>query len=293
MSLTDIMVKKKHVLVIDMYNLVFRNLHMAFPKDPTDKKFLLFKDYALRELLRLLKQFNPDRCVLAIDDKKHYWRKDIFPEYKAHRKVARAKSKIDFNAFFAVLEEFLENLERVFPNMIHFKVNGCEADDTIAVLTEHRWGESKVTNVSNDSDLMQLMKFQNYQQYNPIKKQTFKHINFETDLTVKILTGDSSDNIPGVKERCGPVTAGKMIKEGLDSVFLSDPQIEANYMRNKVLIDLSMIPTEIKEKILEKYDGYDINKYNGLKVFDFLMKNRLLGIVEELESYSNELMCLG
>jgi len=288
MSIDDFMVKKKSLLVIDMYNLVFRNLHMAHPKDPTDTKFLLFKDYALRELLRLLKQFSPDRCVIAIDDRK-YWRKDIYHEYKAHRKVARAKSKINFDVFFPVLEEFLSDLKEVFPNMIHIKVDNCEADDTIAILTEHRWSGYRVTNVSNDSDLMQLMKFEHYQQYDPIKKQTFRHINFERNLIVKILTGDTSDNISGVKPRCGPVTAHKMIKEGLETIFKEEPEIEAKYIRNKELIDLSMIPVEIKTKILEKYDNININKYNGSKVFKFLLNNRLLGIIEELEKYSKEL----
>lgn len=293
------MVGKKKLLIIDVMNVVYRTVFTANKEDPLDKKFLFWKHLFLDTILSYIKQFEPDRCIMAIDDK-YSWRKSIYPEYKAHRKKARAKSPVDFDSFHPVLDEYMEQLKTVFSNIHFIKVANCEADDIIAIITKERTNEFNVVNISVDSDMFQLMKFRNYKQFDSRNNNFFAHINAEKELTVKILTGDSSDNIQGVIERCGPVKANKLLEEGLDDLFknghditkqgehihIEGSEIEANFKRNKQLIDLSMIPYEYEEKILDVYDNYVINKSRRNKVFNFLTDNRLVELMDRFEQYT-------
>ena len=49
--------------------------------------------------------------VIACDNRK-YWRKQVFPYYKANRKKARAQSEIDWNQIFNCLNNKCKNLNR-------------------------------------------------------------------------------------------------------------------------------------------------------------------------------------
>ena len=52
--------------------------------------------------------------VICCDDK-NYWRKDIFPYYKAHRKEDREKSTIDWCLMFRSLNKVRDELKETFP----------------------------------------------------------------------------------------------------------------------------------------------------------------------------------
>lgn len=292
MSLTTFETKKKpNLLVIDMYNLIFRTLYTAHKEDPLDKNFILWKSMMVERILDYIDFFKSDKVILAIDDR-NYWRKEIYSDYKKGRSSARAKSKIDFEKFWPVMEKFFGELRESMGFIYYLKVEKCEADDIIAVLTKERWSSFNIVCLSNDSDLHQLYKYKYYRQYNPLKNIFYKPLNPKKDLLIKILTGDKSDFIPNVQFRCGKVKAQKFIDEGLDNVFKKDAEIEENFKRNKQLIDLDLIPSKYVRKIIDIYDNYNINTYNGRKMFDFLTDNKLRGVIENLESHSKRLMDL-
>ena len=306
MSLDRFMKKKRPSLVVeDMSNLMYRTVFTAHKGDPLDKNYTLWKYMMVERLLSDLLFFKADRCIIAMDDK-NYWRKDIYADYKNKRKSNRQKSTVDFDEFFKVAFPFIEELQTIFPNIMFLKVNKCEADDIIAVLTKQRWKDYNVMCISNDSDLKQLYKFKHYKQYDPIHMKIYQPINSEQDLLVKILTGDTVDDIPNVAPLTGPVKALKMINEGLDSVFkkgvniklkgvsthIEGRDIKSNFKRNKQLIDLELVPQNYQKKILEVYDTCVINKYNGRKMFNFLIKHRMKGLIEDLEIYSKTLVNL-
>lgn len=302
----DFKTKKKECLVVeDMSNLIYRTVFTAHKHDPLDSKYKLWKYMMVERLLNDLLFFKADHCVIAMDDR-DYWRKDIYADYKNKRKSNRKKSKVDFDEFFKVANPFIDELKYVFCNMHFLKVARCEADDVIGVLTKKRWSDYDVMCISNDSDLKQLYKHKHYKQYDPINMSVYKPLNAKKDLIIKILTGDSTDDIPNVAYHTGPKTALKMIDEGLDNCFkngvdrtiqkvkthILGSEIEENYVRNKKLIDLELIPSDYQKKITDSYDAYDINKYNGRKIFNFLVKHQLRGLIEDLEMYSDTLMNL-
>ena len=275
------------VLFFDMHNLLFRSIFIGVAQDPLDKNYTYTKFLILNGLMRNIQKFKPTKVIIA-SDARNYWRKNVYPEYKAQRKAAREKSKVNFDEFFQVYNKFMEDLQEAFQNFMFLKIDTCEADDIIAVLTKEKYKSSNVINISTDHDFYQLMKQKNYKQFDPIKKKIVEHINPERELVMKILIGDKSDNIPAVKPKCGPATAAKMIEEGLD-VSIVNQSIQDNFDRNKALIDFDMIPEEIKTKIIREYESYIINTFNGSKVFNFFIKHRISFFIENMTEFSPSL----
>ena len=104
--------------------------------------------------------------------------------------------------------------------------------------------------------------------------------------------GDKGDNVPAVKEKCGIVTATKMLDGGLENELLND-SVRENYERNTKLIDLSKIPQEYQDSILESYDNFEIKKFRTGKVFSFLLKHRQKYLAENISTFSKHFEALG
>jgi 5'-3' exonuclease len=280
--------RKETVLLIDVHNLTYRCVFVANKQDPLDENFTYWKFLVLNNILNNIKTYKADQCILAFDDR-NYWRKKIYPEYKGQRKSSREESPVNFEKFFPIMHDFFEQFQEVFKNIIYLQLPHCEADDIIAVLTKYELKQfDQIINISNDRDMYQLMKFKNYRQYDPIKKKFIEHINSQRELLIKILTGDRSDNIPGVKDKCGPVTAKKMIDLGLDNSLLNE-SIKENFERNKQLIDFECIPYDVRQLIRKTYKEYKIMPFNGRKTFDFFVKNKLNAFVDRIQEYAPSL----
>jgi hypothetical protein len=110
-------------------------------------------------------------------------------------------------------------------------------------------------------------------------------------LKEKILTGDSVDCIPSILSedavfvngiRQKPLT--KKIKDRLLVQNFNDPNIEyfRNISRNKLLIDLSMIPQDIKNAVVEEYEKEQTgSRQLMMKYFIEKRLSRLLECIDE------------
>jgi UDP-N-acetylglucosamine transferase subunit ALG13 len=58
-----------------------------------------------------------------------------------------------------------------------------------------------------------------------------------------------------------------------------------NYQRNKKVIDLDEIPNEVTEKILDKYNNYNMSPLQSSKVLNFLVKNRMSNLIESAQEF--------
>jgi len=105
--------------------------------------------------LRLIGLRMKDKIVLCLDDKKN-WRKDIYPEYKANRKKERDNTNVNFDEFFEKQIEFMEAI-KYFPYSV-IKVEKAEGDDIIGSLAKEFSAVEKVTVVSADKDMKQVIK---------------------------------------------------------------------------------------------------------------------------------------
>lgn len=227
--------------------------------------------------------------VIACDSP-NSWRKKIFPYYKANRKASRNKIDLDWKTVFNSLNSVREELRDNFPYRV-IMVDTAEADDIIATIVTNT--DDDVIILSSDKDFIQLHRT-GVVQYNPVLKKYIKHDDPSAFLKEHILKGDTSDGIPNVLsedncfvigERQRPLTA-KKIERMLSSKDLENElplNIQRNYFRNKNLIDLNMIPSDIKASILVQYEDQK-GKGRG-KIMNYLMKHRLKELMENLSDF--------
>jgi 5'-3' exonuclease len=233
--------------------------------------------------------------VIACDDKK-YWRRDVFPYYKAHRKKAREASELDWNAIFSTLNKVREELKEFFPYKT-IQVEGAEADDIIGTLC-YKYGLElkpseceKILILSGDKDFVQLQVFANVEQFDPIRKKWIKHSNPKSYLKEHIARGDRGDGVPNMlsKDDCLIVGRQKPLRRKvLDKILegdMSDMTEEQlrNYNRNQMLVDLSFTPQEIRDNIIERYLNIDTNKRD--KLFGYFVNHKLKNLMENIGDF--------
>lgn len=229
--------------------------------------------------------------ILCCDNRK-YWRKEWFAYYKAGRKKAREKSDLDWHLIFDMLAKFKQELKENFPYKV-IDVEGAEADDIIGTLVPIISNHEKVLILSSDGDFLQLQQYKNVKQYNPSLKKYVVSKNPLNELKQKIIKGDKGDGIPNVLSppdcfvndlRQKPITKG--IMEKLMSKEWQDwesDEAKVGYSRNRMLIDLTMIPTEIKEKIINTYE--EIKPASKQKLFTYFVENKLTNLMDVIEEF--------
>lgn len=225
------------------------------------------------------------------------WRKRVFPQYKAHRKKAREDSGMDWNLFFEYLNTIREEIKANFPyKVIH--IQHVEADDVIATLVKEtqEFGKSEpVMIISSDKDFVQLHKYKNVKQFSPIQKKMVTDPNPHLYLFEHIIRGDSGDGIPNILSpdntfvdslRQSPVTKKKIegwLAGAEDLQKVMDTEIYRNYQRNKLLIDLDMIPKEYTESIMHAYETQEVAP--RARILDYLIKKRCKMLVESVQEF--------
>lgn len=241
--------------------------------------------------------------VLACDGKQ-YWRKEIFPFYKAGRKATRDKSDMDWTLVFDTMSEIRQDLVEHFPyKVLHF--DRVEADDIIGTLCkwtqtngtiDHGMFEDKqpVMIVSSDGDFKQLHKYDNVKQWSPIQKKVVEcadpiaylaqHIAKAGDDGIpNILSADNVLVTEGVRQ--GKMTAAKLerfVTMGRDACENDDQR--RNWDRNNALINLDMIPEDIATAIIDTYEGSK-PKGNKMSIYNYLVKHRCRLLLDEIEEF--------
>lgn len=185
------------------------------------------------------------------------WRKEVFPNYKAARKLKRDESH-DWKTVFECFEKYLKEISETFPWM-QVRVPQCEADDIIAVICQKFHCDEKIMIVSNDKDFMQLQRYPAIQQFSPIKKELLVCTEPKNFLLEHILKGDSSDGIPNIlsdddvfineNKRQKPLGKKKM-QDIIGRGHFSDIE---NWDRNQTLVDFSCIPDTMREQVVRQY----------------------------------------
>ena len=245
----------------------------------------------IRTYVKKFKESHGPEVVIACDNKK-YWRRDIFPYYKAHRRKARESSGHDWTSIFEVLHKIKEELRIHSPYKV-IDVDTAEADDIIAVLATRYSGTDKVMILSSDKDFAQLQKFPNVEQYSPIMKKYIKEPFPAVQLKQLIIRGDKGDGIPNILSPDGvfveggrqrPITEAKIINwlNTPPEEFCNDEMLR-NYRRNEMLIDLTKIPKEMLETIVTKYE--DTKPKTRQQFMNYMIANRLKNLIEVIDEF--------
>jgi hypothetical protein len=238
------------------------------------------------------------KMVICADDKK-YWRRDMFPYYKASRKKNREESPYDWNLIFETLNRVRDEIRENFPYKV-IQVDKTEADDIIGTICHYHGKELKNENdekiliLSSDKDFMQLQKFVNVEQYSPMAKKFLKESNPVKFLREHIIKGDRGDGIPNIlssddtfvtESRQKPVIEKKLnIWVTQNPEEFCDATMLKNFRRNESLIDLSKVPTEFFDKILDAYRAPTEVKGKD-KILNYFIKNRMKLLMEHIQEF--------
>jgi len=280
------------MILVDFNQVMISNLMMQIGNHtniPIEEG--LFRHMVINSLRSYKQKFGSDygEIVIACDDK-NYWRKQIFPYYKANRKKNREASEINWTMVFETFNKIKSEVRENFPYRV-VQVDSAEADDIIATLVGEYSELEDIIILSGDKDFIQLHS-ENVKQYDPVRKKWINHDNPEKYLFEHILKGDAGDGIPNVLSnddvfvnggRQKPLTQKKIDKIYNDGAVILDTIADRNFSRNKMLVDLSQIPESIKILILDKY-----NKESGKdrsKLFNYFISHKLKLLMENVGEF--------
>tara|TARA_R110002020_G_scaffold160340_1_gene344731 strand:- start:1652 stop:2488 length:837 start_codon:yes stop_codon:yes gene_type:complete len=233
-----------------------------------------------------------DELIICCDDK-NYWRKKIFPYYKANRKKNREESKLDWTAIFDTLHIIKDEIKENLPYPV-LQVESAEADDIIATMVE-RYSSEKIMIVSGDKDFSQLQRYKNVSQYSPITKKFIKVGDPLSYLFEHIIRGDAGDGVPNILSNDDTFVAGNrqkpltkkrvnvMLGDMLRGITPFDGEVKRNYLRNIHLIDLSRIPDEIRKEVIDRYSNYERNDRS--KLLGYFIKSRLKNLMTDIQEF--------
>jgi 5'-3' exonuclease len=205
--------------------------------------------------LKLDKDINPILIVGKDCKRENIWRNELFPKYKGTRINGPEDGFMGGPFFKMAYEEELFIKGGAKAILKHPKL---EADDCIAISVKHlvnRYPDCTIYIITSDKDYLQLNSH-NVHIYN----LAFKNIaenktstgDSKTDLEIKIIMGDSSDNIPSVFPKCGPKTAQKCIEdpEFFKKKMADNPEYYAQYELNKKLVNFDNIPQDFIDEFM-------------------------------------------
>lgn len=282
-------------ILIDLNQVLISNLMQQInsnPKNTLDESFI--RHMVMNSLRSYAKQFknNYGDLVICCDSKK-YWRRDVFPFYKSHRKEARDKSAFDWHMIFETLNKIRDELRENFPYKV-IEVEGAEADDVIGVLAARLSSNENILILSSDKDFAQLQKYPNVTQYSPILKRFIKTEDPRAFIKEHIIRGDRGDGIPNFLSPDNCFAAGerqkvinsKKLAEWMKAdpeVFCTTDSMLRGYKRNQMLVDLEYTPETIKAQIVEAYENTKPNPRQ--KLFNYLIENRLRSLLEVVDEF--------
>jgi DNA polymerase-1 len=274
--------------VVDLTGYVFRAYH-ALPPMSTSSGEPTHAVYGVTNmLLKIVNEQRPELLAVALDaPNANSFRKQIYPEYKATRK----EHPPDLRPQIQRLEEVVEAY--AIPCL---SVEGFEADDLIATLVAQAKEKGlRAVVVSADKDLLQLVDGDRVLMFDTMKdkvygpKETIEKLGVPPEKVRHFLalTGDTSDNVPGVPS-VGPKTAVQLLTDraDLDDVYAHIEDVTKKALKAKLIahekdarLSLELVslrtdaPVELDLEKL-KYGGADNDRLR--KLFTKLEFHRLL-----------------
>lgn len=224
------------LLIVDCLNLAFRWKH---------SKAKTFADEFIEVVRSLARSYKCSKIILTSDMGSSSYRKGIYPEYKANRAEKYAtqteQEAKDFEAFLVEFNRTMDVAAEYFPLL---RFNKVEADDIAAYLVQKLKNTHNIWLISSDKD-WDLLVDETVSRFSYVTRKEVTLGNWRTHydctpeeyISLKVLMGDSGDNIKGI-EGIGPKRAAELVKQygsALD-IYASLP-INSKYKYIKALND--------------------------------------------------------
>ncbi len=242
-------------LIVDALNLAFRWKHQG----RTDFRY----EYE-KTVQSLARSYDCKKVIITADWGSSEYRKNISSDYKQNRKDKVAEQseeeKIAFEEFFEEYEATLELLSENYP-ILRFR--GVEADDIAAHLVKEKqeYSLEYIWLISSDRDWDLLIEEKvgrfSYVTRKEVTLDSWKdhyEVSPEEYISLKCLTGDKGDNVPGIPG-IGPKRAVGLINQYGSAFNIYDATpIDSKYKYIQAL-------NENAEQILINYELMDLLTY--------------------------------
>lgn len=221
--------------LVDLSSYLLRAYHAVAPLSSPSGEPTHAVHGTVTMLERLFRERKPELVAITMDSGRVTFRKEIYAEYKANRPPAPDDLRVQIQR--------AEQIVRAW-GLAVFKQDGVEADDLIAsIVAECRKIGRRVVIVSADKDLMQLVSH-DVLMWDTLRNKVFGPEEVKERFEVApeqlgdllALTGDSSDNIPGVPS-VGLKTASTLLNEhkSLDGIYAALDSITKKKLKETLI----------------------------------------------------------
>ncbi|MCK4595366.1 DNA polymerase I, partial [candidate division WOR-3 bacterium] len=250
------------IFLIDGSSLAYRG-HFAFIRNPlrNSKGENTSAVFAFtNSIMKLLSEKKPEYILVAFDAPGPKHRHEKYEQYKAQR----PKMPPELRQQIPIIKELLSAI-----GIRYYEETGLEADDIIGTFTKRGTEKGfEVTIFSDDKDFVQLLD----DNVNILKPRDFKiyykgnakdwiGVIPEHVVDFLALTGDSIDNIPGIKG-IGPKTAAALLEEyaSLDGIYSNIDNIKKDKLKNLLIKekDTAYLSRELAELEISENVPIDI-----------------------------------
>ena len=274
------------IYLIDGYSLLYRAFYALPQSIVTTSGLPTNALYGFTSMLLKLLGEEDEEVGLGVvwDAGKPAFRMEIYPEYKAQRSSMPEELKAQLDHLDQILEAM---------NIPAIRAEGFEADDVLATLSKHVPEGMELGIVTGDQDAMQLVDgnvkvLRTTRGVSELKSYGRDEVIEEYGVTpeqipdYKALTGDPSDNIPGVKG-IGPKGASGLLKEfgtveklyeNLDEVGAKGTRKKLEEGRENAFVSLELarmrfdVPVEFDAEAL-KFKGVSPESQEILRRYEF------------------------
>ncbi len=273
------MENEKRLIIIDGHSLLYRAFHALPPLTNKNGQLTNAVYGFLLILFRAIKDVQANYVVACFDTKKPTFRHKQFAEYKA----GRAKMPDGIASQMPIMKNVLESF-----GVPIFEKEGFEADDLVATISQKVKADAQVFILSGDLDNLQLVdeKIKVYTMGKGIKESVIYdearvmerfgvRPNQMNDF--KALTGDNSDNIPGVPG-IGKTTAADLIQKygSIENIYIElttdtlevKPKVKEALKNNKekAFLSLQLVTTDKNVDMAFKLEDCKFGNFDQEKV---------------------------
>lgn len=284
------------MIIVDLNQVMISNLMMTLGNHASGTQIEedLLRHFILNSIRSYNAKFKSEygEMIIACDDK-NYWRRQIFPYYKANRKKDRDSSDLDWNAIFQSLNKIRDELKEYFPYRV-IQIDTAEADDVIGTLCM-KFGNTheKILIISGDKDFKQLQQYNNVKQYDPVRKRWMTENDPSKFLKEHIMRGDKGDGVPNflspddaivLNTRQKPITQKKLdVWLYQEPEQFCDEKMLRGFRRNEQMVDLTKIPQDVQEAIITSFES-QVGKGRD-KLFNYFIENKLKNLLTDIGQF--------
>lgn len=281
----------KKIYLVDVSSMFFRAFYAIRPLTTPSGVPVNAVYGFLSMVTKLFKEEKPDYMVFTYDRKEPSFRKNLYPEYKAHRTAMPDDLAVQI-PYIKKLADYL--------GIPALEVPDFEADDIIGTLVKLGLKHHhEVVIVSGDKDFGQLiqkhvvlfdtMKDVKYDEAGVLEKWGVRPDQFIDYLAIM---GDTSDNIPGV-DGIGPKGAQKLLQQfkSVEDIYANLDKVEPKGIREKLersrdnaFLSKKLVTISTDVPVSENFEDYHLRP---------IQSDNLRALLQELNFKSFEKSLLG